>query len=174
MKRISICLLALFLLQTLAQSAAQTWRQATEKELATIIPDRAPVEKERIETELRTASGVTDGKGRFIAGVVMITAGYSADGKYSHFVLVQAPIKIGEMKLSPGNYVFGYKRADQDTLDVKFYEAATGNLIGSVPAKIEKRTGPIRSLLITPPSSGRTTFQIGRFVFEYSFLEGKA
>lgn len=167
--------LAVLLLSAVAQSAAQGWRQATDKELATIIPDRAPVGDERIETELRTASGVTDGKGRFIAGVVMITAGYSADGKYSHFVLVQAPIKIGEMKLQPGNYVFGYKRADQDTLEVRFYEAATGKQLGSVPAKIEKRSGPIRSLLITPPSSGRTIFQIGRFVFEYSFLqEGKA
>lgn len=174
-KRIFTFLLAVLWLQTIAQSAAQTWRQATEKELAAIIPDRAPVEKERIETELRTAAGVTDGKGRFIAGVVMITAGYSADGKYSHFVLVQAPIKIGAMKLPPGNYVFGYKRTDQDTLEVKFYEAATGKLLGAVPAKIEKRSGPIRSLLITPPSSGRTIFQIGRFVFEYSFVqEGKA
>lgn len=175
MKRTFTCLLILFLLQIIAQSAAQMWRQATAKELAALIPDRAPVEKERIETELRTASGVTDGKGHFIAGVVMITAGYSADGKYSHFVIVQAPIKIGEMKLQPGNYVFGYKRTDQDTLEVKFYEAATGNPLGSVPAKIETRTGPIRSLLITPPSSGRATFQIGRFVFDYSFVqEGKA
>lgn len=175
MKRIFIYVFALLLIPAVVQSAAQGWRQATDKELATIIPDRAPVEKERIETELRTASGVTDGKGHFIAGVVMITAGYSAEGKYSHFVIVQAPIKIGEMKLQPGNYVFGYKRTDQDTLEVKFYEAATGKPLGSVPAKIEKRSGPIRSLLITPPSSGRTMFQIGRFIFEYSFVqEGKA
>ena len=175
MKQLIIFLMAFLLIQTAVQSAAQTWRQATDKELAVIIPDRAPVEKERIETELRTASGVTDGKGHFIAGVVMITAGYSAEGKYSHFVIVQAPIKIGEMKLPPGNYVFGYKRTDQDTLDVKFYEAATGKPLGSVPAKIEKRSGPIRSLLITPPSSGRTMFQIGRFIFDYSFVpEGKA
>ena len=175
MKRLFTFFFALLLISSVAQSAVQGWRQATDKELAAIIPDRAPVEKERIETELRTASGVTDGKGHFIAGVVMITAGYSAEGKYSHFVIVQAPIKVGEMKLPPGNYVFGYKRTDQDTLDVKFYEAATGKLLGSIPAKIERRSGPIRSLLITPPSSGRTTFQIGRFVFEYSFLqEGKA
>ena len=175
MKQLITFFLAFLLVQVTVQSAAQTWRQATDKELAALIPDRAPVEKERIETELRTASGVTDGKGHFIAGVVMITAGYSAEGKYSHFVIVQAPIKIGEMKLLPGNYVFGYKRTDQDTLDVKFYEAATGKLLGSIPAKIEKRSGPIRSLLITPPSSGRTMFQIGRFIFDYSFVpEGKA
>jgi hypothetical protein len=53
------------------------WRAATEQELRRLIPARAPVIKENIETEFRTASGVTDGKGRFIAGVVMITAGYS-------------------------------------------------------------------------------------------------
>lgn len=170
MKRVLIFLVVLGLVPLVAQAAAQMWRQATDKELASLIPDRAPVEKERIETELRTASGVTDGKGHFIAGVVMITAGYSAEGKYSHFVIVQAPIKIGEMKLAPGNYVFGYKRTAQDTLDVKFYEAATGKLLGSVPAKIDSRTGPIRSLLITPPASGRTVFQIGRFIFEYSFV----
>ena len=175
MKSLFTFFLTLLLIPAIVQSATQTWRQATDKELASLIPDRAPVEKERIETELRTASGVTDGKGHFIAGVVMITAGYSAEGKYSHFVIVQAPIKIGDMKLPPGNYVFGYKRTDQDTLDVKFYEAATGKPLGSVPAKIEKRSGPIRSLLITPPSSGRTMFQIGRFIFEYSFVqEGKA
>lgn len=170
MRRLFTFLMAFMMIPVVAHSTAQTWRQATDKELAALIPDRAPVEKERIETELRTASGVTDGKGHFIAGVVMITAGYSAEGKYSHFVIAQAPIKIGEMKLQPGNYVFGYKRIDQDTLDVKFYEAATGKLLGSVPAKIEKRNGPIRSLLITPPSFGRTIFQIGRFIFDYSFV----
>jgi hypothetical protein len=168
--RLALFLVVLLLFPVLVQAAMQAWRSATEKELAAAIPDRAPVEKERIETELRTASGVTDGKGRYIAGVVMITAGYSAEGKYSHFVIVQAPIKIGEMKLLPGHYVFGYKRVDDETLDVKFYEAATGKPLGSVPAKIEKRSGPIRSLLITPPSSGRSIFQIGRFVFEYSFV----
>ena len=116
MKSLFPFLLAWLLLSSVVQSAAQAWRPATDKELAALIPDRAPVEKERIETELRTASGVTDGKGHFIAGVVMITAGYSAEGKYSHFVIVQAPIKIGDMKLPPGNYVYGYKRTDQETL----------------------------------------------------------
>jgi len=61
---------------------------------------RAPVNKENIETEFRTASGVTDGRGKFIAGVVMITAGYSAEGKYSHFFITQAPLKIGSMMLA--------------------------------------------------------------------------
>ncbi len=56
------------------------WRAAGEQELRKVLPARAPVIKENIETEFRTASGVTDGRGRFIAGVVMITAGYSAEG----------------------------------------------------------------------------------------------
>jgi hypothetical protein len=148
------------------------WRAATEKELAALIPARAPVEKERIETELRTASGVTDGKGRFIAGVVMITAGYSADGRYSHFLIIQAPIRIGEMTLRPGEYVFGYRRADNETLETKFYEAATGKLLGTINARLEPKRGPVRSLLITPPgNSGNGSFLIGRFVFNYSLAE---
>ena len=69
------------------------WRNASEPELRKVIPARAPVIKENIETEFRTASGVTDGRGKFIAGVVMITAGYSAEGKYSHFFIAQVPMK---------------------------------------------------------------------------------
>ena len=71
------------------------WRQATAAELASVLPSRAPVESEHIETEMRTASGIVDEHGRFIAGVVLITAGYSAEGKYSHYLIVQAPIEIG-------------------------------------------------------------------------------
>src|SRR5579863_895876 len=98
-------LLAVASLQTVAQK--NTWRQATDAELASLLPARAPVEKEHIETEMRTASGIVDSRGRYIAGVVLITAGYSADGKYSHFLVVQAPIKIGGVALKPGEYVFG-------------------------------------------------------------------
>ena len=58
-----------------------SWHTASEAELKALIPARAPVVKERIETEFRTASGITDGEHRFIAGVVLITAGYSAEGK---------------------------------------------------------------------------------------------
>jgi hypothetical protein len=87
------------------------WRQATDAELAALLPARAPVEKEHIETEMRTASGITDGKGHFIAGVVLITAGYSADGKYSHYLVVQSPVRVGGVSLAPGEYVFGWQRA---------------------------------------------------------------
>src|SRR6202007_1602498 len=82
---------------------AEAWRAATPDELKSVIPARAPVTSESIETECRTASGITDGRGHSIAGVVMITAGYSAEGKYSHYFLVQAPIRVGSIDLSPGD-----------------------------------------------------------------------
>src|SRR2546423_7670512 len=69
---------ALVLSASVGRAAAYRarWRAATQEELRRVIPARAPVIKENIETEFRTASGVTDGRGRFIAGVVMITAGF--------------------------------------------------------------------------------------------------
>lgn len=143
------------------------WRAATEKELADTIPARAPVEKEQIETESRTASGITNGKGQFIAGVVIITTGYAAEGKYSHFFLTQVPIKIGEMKLGAGQYVFGYKRSEGDTLAVRFYEAATGRALGTVKAHRESAPGAIRSLTINPPNGEKGTMLIGRFALDY-------
>ena len=143
------------------------WRAATEQELRRLIPARAPVIKENIETEFRTASGVTDGKGRFIAGVVMITAGYSAEGKYSHFFITQAPLKIGSMLLSPGEYVFGYQRKDNDTIRVSFYRASSGEMVGDVEAHVNRRSSLVRSLLITVPIGGKATIQIGRFLFDY-------
>src|ERR1700754_3968063 len=96
-------------------AAAARWRSATADEVRRVIPARAPVIKENIETEFRTASGVTDGRGRFIAGVVMITAGYSAEGKYSHFFLTQAPLRVGGFDLPAGQYVFGYERTGDET-----------------------------------------------------------
>src|ERR687886_424517 len=92
-----------------AAASRARWRAATQEELRRVIPARAPVIKENIETEFRTASGVTDGRGRFIAGVVMITAGYSAEGKYSHFFITQAPLRIGGFDLPAGQYVLGHE-----------------------------------------------------------------
>ena len=76
-----------------------SWRAATAEELEAALPARAPVERERIETEMRTASGITDGRGHIVAGVVLITAGYSADGKYSHYFLAQHAIRFGDRPL---------------------------------------------------------------------------
>ena len=143
------------------------WRTATEHELRKLILARVPVIKENIETEFRTASGVTDGRGKFIAGVVMITAGYSAEGKYSHFFITQARLKIGSMLLQPGEYVFGYQRINNDAIRVSFYRAASGEAIGSVDAHVNRKSALVRSLLISPPADGRAQIQIGRFFFEY-------
>src|SRR3977135_1963400 len=143
------------------------WRAATEPELRKLIPARAPVVKENIETEFRTASGVTDGRGKFIAGVVMITAGYSAEGKYSHFFITQGPLKIGSMMLQPGEYVFGYQRINNDAIRVSFYRASSGEAIGTVDAHVNRKSSLVRSLLISPPVDGRALIQVGRFFFEY-------
>src|SRR5947207_15335666 len=148
-------------------SVPARWRAATEAELRKLIPARAPVNKENIETEFRTASGVTDGRGKFIAGVVMITAGYSAEGKYSHFFVTQAPLKIGSMLLQPGEYVFGYQRINNDTIRVSFYRASNGEAVGTVDAHVNRKSTLVRSLLISPPVDGRASIQVGRFVFEY-------
>jgi hypothetical protein len=116
------------------------WRSATEAELRDVIPARAPVEKERIETEARTASGITDGNGKFIAGAVLITAGYSAEGKYSHFFITQVPMKAGDLSLAPGEYVLGFKHEGDGVL-VKIYQAQTGHLEGTVQAQRLSRIG---------------------------------
>jgi hypothetical protein len=143
------------------------WRAATEPELRKLIPVRAPVMKENIETEFRTASGVTDDRGRFIAGVVMITAGYSAEGKYSHFFITQTPLKVGSIDLTRGEYVFGYQRINNDTIRVSFYRASSGESIGDVDAHVNRRSTMVRSLLISPPVGDKGTVQVGRFVFDY-------
>src|SRR5215468_4453117 len=101
----SIAILIVLWALSAAFARSASWRQATEKELASVIPARANVINERIETEMRTASGVTDGHDKFISGVVMITAGYSAEGKYSYFFSTQVAIKVGDMELKPGEYV---------------------------------------------------------------------
>jgi hypothetical protein len=165
MKNILVALIISCCISVFASGFA--WRQATEKELRSVIPARAIVEKERIETEFRTASGVTEGQGKFIAGAVLITAGYAAEGKYSHFLIVQVPISVGEVALQPGEYVFGYRRVDDETVEVKFYEAASGKSLGAIKAQKDARRGPIRSFLITPTANGKGTMQIGRFMFEY-------
>src|SRR6266542_4158193 len=129
MKRIALAWVLLCCTPALA--GGPLWRQATSTELRQIIPARAAVGKERIETEFRTASGITNGR-YFIAGVVMITAGYEAEGKYSHFFITQVPLRISNLDLAPGPYVFGYQRTDNDTIRVSFYRASTGEAVGDI------------------------------------------
>jgi hypothetical protein len=146
---------------------AARWRTATQQELRKLIPARAPVVKENIETEFRTASGVFDGQGKYIAGVVMITAGYSAEGKYSHFFITQVPLQLGELTLQPGEYVFGYQRTGNDSIRVSFYRASTGDSAGDVEAHLNRKRNLVTSLLITPPVGGKGTIQVGRFIWDY-------
>ena len=172
MSRRAFTLLAAVLLTVIPYSAPaqkNTWRQATDGELAALLPARAPVEKEHIETEMRTASGITDGKGHFIAGVVLITAGYSADGKYSHYLVVQAPVKIGTINLTPGEYVFGWQR-DSDALNVHLHEALTGKLIGTTVAHRIPGNSRVESLRIWPPAD-KAIIQIGRFSLPYELAD---
>ena len=150
-----------------AAAVPARWRTATPDELRRVIPARAPVIKENIETEFRTASGVTDGHGRFIAGVVMITAGYSAEGKYSHYFVTQAPLRVGGFELPAGQYVFGYERTGDETIRVRFYRASTGEQVGEADAVKNHKSNAVRSLLITPPAGGKATIQIGRFLLDY-------
>ena len=156
---------------THAQKGA--WRQATDAELASLLPSRAPVEKEHIETEMRTASGIVDTRGRYIAGVVLLTAGYSADGKYSHYLLVQAPIRIGTIALKPGEYVFGWDRAKTgDALTVRFHIAATGVLVGTAEARRMTGSTRVESLHIWPPGD-KAVMQIGRFALPYEVVDSE-
>ena len=146
---------------------AQDWKKMSSADLKKIVPEKAPVIREDIETELRTASGISDGKNQ-IFGVVIITAGYEADGKYTHFLRTTSTLKVGELTLNPDDYIFGYQRIDAETLRVMFYHAKDGELIGALKAKTETKKGPIYSFLIEPPIEKKGKIYIGRFNFEYS------
>jgi hypothetical protein len=156
-----------FLPQTTA--AKSGWRVATTEELQAVLPARARVGEERIETEARTASGIISQRGQVIAGVVLITAGYSADGKYSHYLLVQSPITVGDVAMPPGTYVLGWKRAEA-SLDVHFYEAMTGAEVGHSIARELPSPGRVEAFRIWPPQD-HAMIQIGRFALPYKLGE---
>jgi hypothetical protein len=162
----TVLIMALLLLVAQGQAKKDpSWRQASDAELASLLPARAPVEREHIETEMRTASGIANSKGQLIAGVVLITAGYSADGKYSHFLVVQSPVEIGGVSFKPGEYVFGFEHKG-DVLSVHFHEAATGKIVGTAEAHLIPGSGHITSLHIWPPAD-KALIQIGRFGIPY-------
>jgi len=164
-------LLAFFVASVFNIAHAQKpgWRQATDTELAALLPARAPVIKEHIETEMRAASGIVDGRGRYIAGVVLITAGYSAEGKYSHFLVVQSRIRLGGVDLKPGEYVFGYTH-EGEVLKVHFNEAATGTLVVTTDAHLMPTIKGVTEIHIWPPAT-RAIVQIGRFGIPYELGE---
>src|ERR1700722_19600629 len=167
MKSLVFALLLLFTPSPfLCAQSQSSWRSATPAELQSALPARAQVEKERIETEMRTASGIINSHGKIIAGVVLITAGYSADGKYSHYLLVQSPITFGDLSLAAGNYVIGWRRGDDDLI-VKFYDATTGQEHGTVTAHHLATGSRVESFRIWPPTSN-SILQIGRFAIPYA------
>ena len=161
-----LALTLLFVSPTLQAQPKSGWRTASSGELEAAIPTRAPVERERIETEMRTASGIINPRGKIIAGVVLITAGYSADGKYSHFLLVQSPISIGDVLLTPGSYVLGWVRTEAGLL-VHLYDAATGaERVSAVAHQMATGTRVV-AFRIWPPTEG-SILQIGRFELAYT------
>lgn len=169
MKLFFVLFLSTLIAPSLGAQAKSGWRSATPEELRAVLPLRAPVEKERIETEMRTASGIVNSQGKVIAGVVLITAGYSADGKYSHYLLIQAPITIADISLSPGSYVFGWQRTE-DTLIVKFYEATTGVERGTATAHRMLQGSRVESFRLWPPLD-QSILQIGRFSIPYRLTD---
>jgi hypothetical protein len=167
LKYASLCGIFLFFSASTVLAQKASWRQATSAELTSVLPARAPVENEHIETEMRTASGIVDAHKHFIAGVVLITAGYSADGKYSHYLLVQAPVEIGGVALKPGEYALGWNReVSGQALSVHINLAATGALVGTAEAHWIPGSTRVESLRIWPPSE-KAVIQIGRFGIPY-------
>lgn len=167
----SVLGILLFQLAVLACLPAQTrtsWRAASSAELAAALPSRAQVGNERIETELRTATGIIDAHRRLIAAVVLITAGYAADGKYSHFLLVQRPMVIGEQSLAPGTYVVGWSHTETG-LEVHIYDAASGSKRRTLLARPILGSHHVESFHIWPPTE-RSIVQIGRYMLPYSVL----
>ena len=62
MKRLlTLFVFAITALTMPAQNNKPSWRAASPGDLQSLLPARATVEKEHIETEMRTASGITAG-----------------------------------------------------------------------------------------------------------------
>jgi len=168
MRRILILALVLSVLPL--NCVAQTkggWHAATPAELDSLLPARAPVDKERIETEKRTASGIVNDRGQFIASVVLITAGYAAEGKYSHYFLIQHAVTLGDdLELPPGAYVIGWTRTDNGLM-VHVSDAATVKERGVVLAPPIAQPKRVESFRIWPPNE-QHYIQIGRYMLPYS------
>ena len=169
MRRVwSVVLCAALAASAIAQGpSGERWRAATPAELEAVLPARAAVEKEHIETEMRTANGIINSHNQVIAAVVLITAGYAADGKYSHFFLIQSPLVLdGHLRLNPGSYVVGWRRSD-DGLEVHFFDSSTGVERGVAIARRRLGTTSVESFYIWPPGEHKE-IQIGRFFLPYS------
>ena len=162
---IALALFTFMLGAGIAARAQTVWRAATAPELEAALPSRALVGKERIETEMRTATGITDGKGHIIAAVVLITAGYAADGKYSHYLLLQSPVRLAGQALRPGTYVVGWSRLE-DSLAVHIFDAASGNEVANPIARPIPGSHRVESFHVWPPAD-HPYIQIGRYMLPY-------
>ncbi len=151
---------------TAEQIHSREWHEATDAQLRSIIPARAPVVTERIETDMSSANGITNGHGQYIAEAVLITAGYSAEGKYSRFFITQVPVTLGSsLHLVPGEYLIAYQRSNEGVI-VHFFESATGKAVGTVLARRMTKGYRVESFRIWPPAD-HSFIQIGRFSFKY-------
>ena len=169
--RFALLVLSMIFSFSTAQAATpkSVWRVATAEELQATLPARAHVVNERIETESRTATGIINQRGQMVAAIVLITAGYSADGKYSHYLLAQSPITIGNIALSPGTYVLGWNHVSGG-LNVHLYQALTGAELGSSIAHELPSPGRVEAIRIWPPED-QSMIQIGRFSLPYTIPE---
>jgi hypothetical protein len=80
-------------------------------------------------------------------------------------------VKIGGIALKPGEYVFGWTRAQMnEALTVHFHVAATGELVGTTDAHLIQGSNRITSLHIWPPEN-KGMIQIGRFGIPYEIGE---
>ena len=154
MKRTLYAALIVLLLLPAARSEKPEWRQATDAELASLLPARAPVEKEHIETEMRTASGIVNGSGRYIAGSGADYGGLL--GGRQVFALpggAGARCGLAASRCKPGEYAFGYSH-DGEVLRVHFNDAATGSFVGTTDARLLDGIKGVESLHIWPPGTG--------------------
>ena len=135
---------------------------------------RAPVGKEHIETEMRTANGIINSHNQLIAAVVLITAGYAADGKYSHFLLIQSPLVLdGHLTLQPGSYVVGWRRLEEglevhmSSIALRVRNVAPGSHVQSLEQRAWKAS------ISGHPVSAKISRLVGSF-WRIRFLERKA
>jgi hypothetical protein len=157
---------ALLIMVPLAWTQSPAWHQASPAELGSLLPDRASVNGEHIETEMRTASGIVNRQGQTVAAVVLITSGYSGQAKFSHYLVVQTNVKMGDCVLGPGEYVFGWKK-DKADLSVVFYQAQTGTRVGTARAyRLGARSGA-ELFRIWPPEV-RPLIEIGAYGMPYT------
>jgi len=105
-----------------------------------------------------------------VCGSCAYHAGYAANGKYSHYLLAQTPVRIGaDIVLPSGAYAVGWTRSP-DGLLVHIYNAETGAELGTITAHPAAQPIPIVSIKIWPPRE-RSVIQIGRFLLPYSLDE---